>query len=225
VSNAQPGRWLAIDTSSRRGSLSILWDGSLAHGQLLDSKAHASDLLPELDRLLGSVGAAHRAGCLPLTHVIVGTGPGSYTGLRIGIATARSLAWACGAQLLGIPSFEALAHAALGEGQRIAIAQDARAGKFYYSAYERIDEELVQRAAPQLLAAPELKRALGDESCILAEEALLQKAELPADWVARFQSDAFPSSQALLELGQARIRAKRLTDPVEPLYLRAFGEA
>lgn len=216
-------RWLAIDTSSRRGSLALEWEGELRQGVLLDSRAHASDLLPELERMLQSVGAERVAGVLPFSAIVVGTGPGSYTGLRIGIATARSLAWASGARLIGVPSFEAMAYAALAPGQSAAIAQDARAGRFYFARYRREPGTIQVEAEPQLLTKRELAAALEDETRILADPGLAKALELSASQASKLLGDPWPSASALLELGRERI-GRTSQAPVEPLYLRAFGE-
>ena len=216
-------RWLAIDTSSRRGSLAIDWEGELRQAELLDSRAHASDLLPALERMLESVGAERVEGVLPFSAIVVGTGPGSYTGLRIGIATARSLAWASAARLIGVPSFEALAFAELAPGQSAAIAQDARAGRFYYARYTREQDALCVDAEPQLLTKERMAAALKDEARILGDPGLAKKLELPADCAAKLLGDPWPSAAALLQLGRER-SAREQAGEVQPLYLRAFGE-
>ena len=95
----------AIETSRRIGSVAVFADGHSSELLLAREKSHASDLLPKLEELL----APSRTSRLALERVIVGTGPGSYTGLRVGIATAQGLARATGAPLLGLSSFEALA--------------------------------------------------------------------------------------------------------------------
>ena len=95
-------RAIGVETSSRRGSVAIQWNRRVSVADLEGQRAHATDLLPQLDRLLRE----HRVdGVVPSARdasaIAVGIGPGSYTGTRIGIATALGLARASGARLIG----------------------------------------------------------------------------------------------------------------------------
>ena len=95
---------IALETSVRAASVAVDW-GQGAQTRFLEAeRAHASDLLPVLSALLEGQAQAKDVGL-----IAVGTGPGSYTGLRVGIATAMGLAEASGAQLVGVPSVKALA--------------------------------------------------------------------------------------------------------------------
>jgi tRNA threonylcarbamoyl adenosine modification protein YeaZ len=122
----------------------------------LGPAAHARDLVPELERLLSAAGVERRDGKLALGAVIAGLGPGSYTGLRVGIATAQALARATGAALFGLPSFEALAFAELTPGQEGTVAMDARAGRF-----------TTRRAGSRPLARPALDLERGGAGAAL----------------------------------------------------------
>ena len=104
------GRLVAIDTATRQATLH-LGQGS---GRPLAGRAwrvghrHAETLLPGLDELLRASGTARA----DLAGVVVGTGPGSFTGLRVGLATAKTLAHQLGLPLAGVPTAAALALAA-----------------------------------------------------------------------------------------------------------------
>jgi len=133
---------VALETSRREASLALGVGETMLHAEL-GPAAHARDLVPALERLLAAAGVERRGGKLSLAAVIVGLGPGSYTGLRVGIATAQALARASGATLHGIPSFEALAFAELEPGEEGTVAMDARAGRFYHARYRRVSDGLV----------------------------------------------------------------------------------
>ncbi|MDE0893035.1 MAG: tRNA (adenosine(37)-N6)-threonylcarbamoyltransferase complex dimerization subunit type 1 TsaB, partial [Planctomycetota bacterium] len=79
---------VALESSTRSPSIAVYLDGELHFEALDGDRPHASDLLPRLDAILGSLKISPR----DITHVAVGTGPGSYTGLRVGIATAQGIA-------------------------------------------------------------------------------------------------------------------------------------
>jgi tRNA threonylcarbamoyladenosine biosynthesis protein TsaB len=110
---------------------------------------HATRLLPLANDLLIE---AH-IDWPEVERIAVGVGPGTFTGLRIGIATARGLAQSLGVDLVGVSSLRALAHGALVHGtgdhaQRVLAAIDARRGEVFVAAYEG-DQELI---APQAVS-------------------------------------------------------------------------
>ncbi len=216
----------AIETSSKRGSAAVRIGGCVRETLLAGERAHASDLLPQLDRIAREAGVERRLGTLVLDAVVVGTGPGSYTGLRVGMATALGLARATGAVLRGVPSVEALAFAELSVGEEGAIALDARAGRFYFARYRRTKDDVETLVAPSAVTAEELRRLLLRPGPILGDEAVGRAAELTDDALARLRTDVRPRAGAALTLGLRRLETLG-PDPVEelaPLYLRAFGE-
>jgi tRNA threonylcarbamoyladenosine biosynthesis protein TsaB len=112
---------------------------------------HAPQLLPLATRLLRDAGIDFDG----LDGIAVGTGPGTFTGLRIGVATARALAQATGAQLHGVSTLQALAEGASehAAGRPVLTVLDARRGEAFVAAYAG-DEQLVPPAAvtPEVLA-------------------------------------------------------------------------
>ena len=141
----------------------------------------------------------------PLAEIIVGLGPGSYSGVRQSIAAATGLAAATGATLYGVPSVLGLA-----SGRRTFHAVgDARRGTFYYTA---VQNDLCL-AGPELLAdATELARRLAahPDWPVCAVESALPGGVLPEAKV------ALPSADVFLFLAPST----RLSPPLEPIYLR-----
>lgn len=215
---ADLGLVLALETSTRTPSLALaLGDRRLAH-TLDGSRAHAADLLPALERLLNQIGASPRQ----LALVVVGTGPGSYTGLRVGAATALGLARASGARLCGVPSFEAAACEHLAPGEDGLVLQDARAGELYMARYRRTEQHVEVLAAPMVTTARELAAQTRGATVVLADEAALGAAQLVGPERPHCVRSAPPSATALLALGLARA-ARGEFGTVEPLYLRPFA--
>ncbi|MCD1259558.1 tRNA (adenosine(37)-N6)-threonylcarbamoyltransferase complex dimerization subunit type 1 TsaB [Paenibacillus athensensis] len=105
----QTGRFLALDTSTASLTIAVLEQGRVL-GELntVAERNHSIGLLPNIRQLLGELGLKPR----DLEAVAVGQGPGSYTGVRIGVSTAKTFAWALGIPLLGVSSLEALAYGA-----------------------------------------------------------------------------------------------------------------
>ena len=96
---------LAIDSSLAAGSVAALSDGMVAEERLPTAGEHARRLAAAVDALAGSLGWSTRDAEL----VAVVRGPGSFTGLRVGLATAKAIAWATGAKLIGVSGFELIA--------------------------------------------------------------------------------------------------------------------
>jgi tRNA threonylcarbamoyladenosine biosynthesis protein TsaB len=114
---------------------------------------HSTHLLPFARGLLDEAGIGWEC----VQRIAVGVGPGTFTGLRIGVATARSLAQSLGVQLVGVSSTRALAQGASGEGEEHVISViDARRREVFVAAYSA-GEELV---APRVLAPDQLGEVL-----------------------------------------------------------------
>jgi tRNA threonylcarbamoyladenosine biosynthesis protein TsaB len=156
---------LGIDTSTRFASVAIVQDGVVLAESTGDGRGHGSDLLVLIDAVC--VGAA--IGAHDLDAVAVGAGPGSFTGLRIGMATAKGIAFAAKCPLWAVSSLAALAHAVLLERELALIVAvlDARKGEIYTGTYRRdhehttlLDTERV--VAPEALEPPFGSRIVGD---------------------------------------------------------------
>lgn len=219
-----PALELAIETSRRESSLALA-SGARVLVRRLGSEAHASGLLATLEELLAELGPSARTRPLPLARIFVGLGPGSYTGLRVGLATAQALAFATGAELHGLPSFEALAFERLAPGESGSVAFDGRAASFYHARYRRDGDELVELEPLVACDAALLARRLRPEEPLLAHPGLLEAAGLGRAAAARVTLDA-PDAAGLLALSRLRRATGRLAAAraLEPLYLRAFGE-
>ena len=187
---------------------------------------HASDLLPSVASLLNRAGVTRTRGALALDVICVGRGPGSYTGLRVGLATALGLARASGASFVGVPSFDALAFAELDPGEECCVVRDARAGRFYFAHYERATpDDLRVHTPPSALTADDVRAHLVPGVAILADasSAELLRTCSPKDELLR--PGVAPRAEAVLELGLARWqRDAAAIDEYEPLYLRPFGK-
>jgi tRNA threonylcarbamoyladenosine biosynthesis protein TsaB len=218
---------VALETSARPASVAVRRGERSAFARLAPDRPHASDLLATLDRLLSEVGAAPSdASAQPhIGAVIVGTGPGSYTGLRVGIATALGLSRGSGAVLAGVPSGETTAFAELAPGREAIALLDARQGELYYAHYRRTADEVEIVRAPCVVTAAELSGILPDVIPIFGDEAAADAARLTSEQRSRLVREASPRADALLTLGAARLVRIGPQQPssIEPLYLRPFA--
>ena len=214
---------LALETSARPPSLAIDAAGARRELELGLERRHASDLVPGIDSLLRELG--RRPADLAL--VVVGLGPGSFTGLRVGIATALGLARATGAALVGVPSLEALAYAELAPGEEATVLLDARAGELYLARYRRTQDDVLALVPPLVLPVAGLAPHLPPAGRILGDRTVAQAARLDAPARARLAEDRVPGAAALLELGLRRFARDGAMPPavLRPLYLRPFAVA
>ena len=124
-------RLAAIDTSTALGSIALFEDDVLvAEDSRRVSNAHGESLMPMVSALFDRVG--WRAG--DVARWGVGIGPGSFTGVRIAVATAKGIALATGAELVGVTSLDAIAHGLGGGGELVVSTVSAGKGELYVQA-------------------------------------------------------------------------------------------
>ena len=148
---------LGFDTATPSTTVGLrLSDGSLL--QVRDDPApgahpgHATRLLAMTGELLAGAGVAWGA----LERIAVGVGPGTFTGLRVGIATARGLAQSLSVELVGVSSLRALAQGAGEDGHAAVLAVlDARRGEVFAAAYAATDGHALEELSPPRALAPE----------------------------------------------------------------------
>jgi tRNA threonylcarbamoyladenosine biosynthesis protein TsaB len=203
---------LAIDTSTTAITVAV-HDGSraVAEATTLDARGHAEHLAPGIDRVLVEAGATPK----DLTDIACGLGPGPFTGLRVGIVTARTLALVTGARLHGLCSLDALAFQAGVEGELL-VATDARRKEVYWARYapgatgipERVEGPHVTKPADLPADAAALP-AVG-RGPLLYPGAFARPLEGPLD----------VSAAALADLVVRRLATGEPLVEHEPYYLR-----
>lgn len=211
---------LAFELSAGAGAIAARRGARTVERTLASQRAHAADLLVQVRAALDELGAHPR----DLAALLVGLGPGSYTGLRVAAASAQGLARGTGAALRGVASIEALARTELRSGERGAVLIDARARELYLAVYERGPQELIARVAPRVARAEELGPLLEGVDVLLADDAALAAAALDVRAFRRC-SAARPTAAAVLELGLEHLARSGAHEPaqIEPLYLREFA--
>jgi tRNA threonylcarbamoyladenosine biosynthesis protein TsaB len=185
---------LAFDTATDVATSALVEDGEV----LGERTSRAVTLLEDVDALLRQAGA--RTG--DIQGLAVGTGPGSFTGLRVGLATARGLALALGVPMAGVSTLDALAAGAPGALPVI----DARRGEVF-----------VLQGEPRVLAPEDLDVEAGTvcvgDGAVRYRSVLAAKgAEIPPDGDDRHVPRARFHAQLARDFGPAEL--------VEPMYLR-----
>ncbi len=227
-------RTLGIDTTGPRGGVALLSGTTLEAARDLGAPGEQAErILVELDALLHDLSLSPRN----VDRIAVATGPGSFTGVRIGMAAAQGLGFSLGIPVTGVTSLEILAAWALevteGECPVLVPLIDARRGQVYAAVYTAEAGDLVERAAPAALAPADVTAFV---------EAALAVAPVPpariafcgdgvpvaapelAAWGTPFRS-VFPPRAAdrgrvTAALGVRRFAADRPAAAPTPLYIR-----
>ena len=221
-------RILALDTSSLVGTVAVLDSGDLrAEWSASVRASHGETLLPQLARALEHAGLA----LSDIDLFAVGIGPGSFTGVRIGVATAKGLALAEQKPLVGVTSLRVIARGMVADRLR-AVAVDAHKGEVYCALYElACDGALHERlapfhAAPQL-AARTLREAAGDAPFWLAGNGVTRYGEALTGELGAHARRApaycdVPRAACVAHEAERALQANGPSDlaRLEPLYVR-----
>lgn len=214
---------LALDTSTPRSSVALLdADRVVASATLGREQRHGEFIAPAIDFCLTHVGA--QAG--DVTGVAVGLGPGLYTGLRIGIATAKVFAAARTLPVVGLSGLDVLAFNVRLSRRLICTALDARRNEVFWALYRSspggvMREGELRVGAPEKLAA-ELE-GTGEEVLLVGDGALRYRSRLPATNTEFATAEhAYPYASAVGLLARPRFVREETQRPeeLEPIYLR-----
>jgi tRNA threonylcarbamoyladenosine biosynthesis protein TsaB len=203
---------LAFDCSGASCSAAVLVDDQPTARRFVPmERGHAETLLPMIETVLRE--AALTPAGLDLLAVTIG--PGSFTGLRIGLAAARGLALARKVPAIGVPSFDAVVAEEAGE-RPLFIALESKRAELFLQRRDRSDPRL-----PALVPPEEWAAILPPGPCCLAGDGAARLAAAAGrDDVAVLPGHGLPDPVALARLGAARWQAGDRT-PLAPLYLRA----
>lgn len=208
---------LAIDTATSAITVA-LHDGEsvLAESSTMDARRHGEYVAPGIAEVLTQAGRA----AADVSAVVVGTGPGPFTGLRVGLVTARTFAFACGVPVFGVCSLDAMAHQAWLEveaaelGRFCVVATDARRQEVYWARYE-ISDRGVKRTGEPVVAKAE---AIADQ--VRGLPVIGRGAVLYAESFGPRMGPLDVSAGALADLAARMMAAGvRLPEP-QPMYLR-----
>jgi tRNA threonylcarbamoyladenosine biosynthesis protein TsaB len=214
---------VGIETSTPRTSVAIGSEREILGSVSVAGKARQESVTPALDQLRGWTGVE----LSQVGGVAVGIGPGLFTGLRVGIETAKTLAQVLAVPIVGITSLDALAFSVRHTHKLIVAVIDGRRGEVFSAIYRALPGGVVRRsdytvATPDHLSA-ELETLPG-EMLAVGDGAILYRDQLAVESRVEFASPmrAHPEAAALVELAVPRFLREehdRLHDVV-PMYLR-----
>jgi tRNA threonylcarbamoyladenosine biosynthesis protein TsaB len=223
MSTDADGLLVAFDTASDLAGVALMENGQLlAEATWRSRQNHSREMLPTLEWLL----QRHGRGKHDLAAVAVCLGPGSYAGLRVGISTAKALAYGLELPVVGVGRLEADAlEPAAASGGRVVAVQIAGRAEVAWAAYKDENGTLRELTPPGLIPAEGLADAIqpGD---LLCGDAFRLDAAVVAALVsrgARVVEVATPRVASVARLGYRRLRSGAIDNPdtLVPLYLRA----
>jgi tRNA threonylcarbamoyladenosine biosynthesis protein TsaB len=212
---------LGLETSTARASVALVSEqGVVAEAALGVDRRHGEFLAPAVAFCLNEAGLA----ASDIDAVAVGTGPGLYTGLRVGIVTARTFAAARGLPVLGLCGLDAVAHAVRATERTIVAAVDARRGEVAWARYRSEGDGVVAEDEVALGRPEELADLLaGAGPVLLVGDALDRYGDvLTAGGDVRALAGVVPDAGVLAGLALPVLAAGGSTPPADlvPLYLR-----
>lgn len=215
-------KFLAIETATPGASVAVVEDATtLAAASRIDRVGHATFLVPAIDFCFDQVGWSPS----DLDAVIVDIGPGLYTGIRVGVATAQGIAAAFGIPLVPAISLDAIALEARTGHRQIWALVDVRRGELAVARYRPVPGGVVKESSVELVT-PEVLRAqlvANDEQSLIVGDV----GSLPEGFVAgihrtKIGRPRYPYAVALAEVGRGRFDKGSFPSPdeIRPMYLR-----
>jgi tRNA threonylcarbamoyladenosine biosynthesis protein TsaB len=215
---------LGMETSTPWASVTIGSEQGIIGSCLISRGAsHGSFLMPAVEFLMKEADLTYRN----LSAVAVGLGPGLYTGMRVGVATAKTLAQALSVPIVGVPSLDLLAFEIRYSNKLICPVLDAKRNEVFFAFYKAVPGG-VTRVSEYVVASPEKllveMEARTEEILLVGNGALLYRHMLETRRKVEFGSiaNAFPRATSLVELALPRLFREdfdRMFD-LEPLYMR-----
>ena len=217
---------LAIETATERVGVALgSHDGTVGSIEITRGRRHAETLVPAVEFICRQADVS----LSEIGHIAVDVGPGLFTGMRVGIAAAKAMAYALRIPVIPVDSLEVLAHGVSDAAdERVVVSViDARKGQLFY-AFHRVDRGVIRRLADPVcgdtdeLIADLLDRA---QPTLLVGDGALANIErinesFPCDTAG--PEHAHPHVSSLLAIGHGRARRDEFLDPslVEACYLR-----
>ncbi len=213
---------LAIDTATPASSVAIGVDADLlAMSVNVDRRGHVGFLMPAIDFCFSQAGWKPR----DVDLVAVDVGPGPYTGLRAGIATAQAFAAAVGAPMVTVSSLTVIAVRAATGRRRIWPVVDMRRGQFAIAPFRPLPGGVAPDGRPEVVSPEYFKVLLeseGTDSLVVGDWASMPTSTWTALDKVRRGRPRYPSADTLLEIANIKVNQGNLTaaEDIRPMYMR-----
>lgn len=216
---------LGIETSTDVCSVGLAQEGKpLREERVVEERIHSEKLLSLVQHLLSS----EQIVMSQISAIAVSIGPGSFTGLRIGLSTAKGLCYALNLPLVIVPTFDVIVEAAAAvhsDATNILVALDAKKGDFYSGVFKKRAGSFAAAGMISLRTEAEVRNEILTGSLLL----LITDREDLFEEVSRGRGGSadvhpFCRGDIVAQIGSSKARAKQFADPesCEPMYLKDF---
>ncbi len=210
--------WLILETSGRVARIGLARGGTVTHAAALDAaRRHAREMVPTIEAML----KAETLRPTDLTGIMVCRGPGSYTGLRVGLATAKALAYATGCQLRAVDTFAAIAEQAPPDARHVWVIADALQNQVYLQRFDRTEAGWVPFQELRIVQVNDWLNGLSAGAHISGPGVSVYANAIPQSCHLGAEADREARIESVLAVG---MRLAPLTRDelfaLEPLYLR-----
>ena len=220
-------RILALDTATESCSAAILVDGRLTARERLLERGHAEHILTMIDEVLAEAGVA----LADLTAIAFGRGPGSFTGVRLGVSVAQGLAYGAGVPVVAVSDLQAVAQRVLRQevaALRVLVCNDARMREVYWGCFARSGADLAAPVGGEHVGAPGTVSPPaewpGRAGSYGAGSGFAAYPQLQASFAGELAAiiETRPRAEEIALLAVAEAAAGRFLDPERalPVYLR-----
>ena len=203
---------LGIDTSSRVLSIAFSQDNNvIVREDCLLDRRHSSFLIPKIQGLLDKAGVSIKE----VDGFIVGLGPGSFTGLRIGISAIKGFGIATKKPCVGVPSIDAMAFNADTDEALIVPIIDAKRGQIYSAVYRKVKGRIIKQTGYLLMDVARLMKKIKGPAVFLGDGISLYRQDIErANKEAVFlgEENWYPKADNLIRLGIKRIKRYKRPD-------------
>lgn len=212
---------LAFDTTMAACSVAVVTPQKTARLSQPMTRGHAERLMPMIEETMADAGLTFA----DLDRIAVTRGPGSFTGVRVGIAAARGLSLAANLPVTGVNTLQALAWSAPAAGLdlvpgAVAVALDARRGEVYFQLFSSLSAEMPPLGSPAALSPDAAAAELPSRTMMI-----LGSGAEPVITASRKRDGLVPAMQTatadMTALAKQAAHIAQNDDPVHPLYLRA----
>ena len=210
-----------METAGRDGSVALVDGGTVvAESTFPGGFRHAAGLLPLIDHLMRTQGWLSA----DLDHVYVSAGPGSFTGIRIGVTVAKALAIAAGVRLVAVPSLAVIVENAPAESAHAAVVLDAKREQVFAATFDRTADGWAEREPAHLEGLTHLLERSPRPVHLMGDGIPSHRQYIPADAGVIVTPPELwrPRAAVVARLGSALAAAGRFVDPDQllPTYIR-----